>query len=52
MKNEKTTTEWCSFCENEVEIPNYINSRCPVCNEIIFPCSCCDEDNCYNCKYE
>jgi ribosomal protein L32 len=35
------TTEWCSHCEYEVEIPVGEVSKCPQCGESIRPCGDC-----------
>jgi predicted RNA-binding Zn-ribbon protein involved in translation (DUF1610 family) len=40
---EKTTLEWCSYCEMEVEIAADNATKCPNCGESIFPCSTCDD---------
>lgn len=47
-------TEWCSHCENEVEIPADRPSSCPECGESILPCCMCDMDivNCNQCKFD
>lgn len=37
----KTTFEGCQNCDNEVEIPGDERSKCPKCQEEIFPCSTC-----------
>jgi hypothetical protein len=50
-KETKLITEWCSHCEQEVEIPPIGRSNCPNCGESILPCSMCEE--CVeNCPYE
>ena len=38
---ELTVWELCPECENEVEIPAYGRSVCPVCGAPILPCSMC-----------
>lgn len=47
-------TEWCGYCENEVEIDDCGISVCPICGEKILPCSQCDMDkvDCNNCVWE
>lgn len=35
------SVEWCSNCENEVEILMNEESTCPCCGESILPCSMC-----------
>lgn len=45
-----TTWELCGFCQSEVVIPAYQESKCPVCGEPIIPCSmCCREDGYMTC---
>ena len=36
-----TTWEWCQYCDSEVVIPAYRESKCPVCDSPIIPCSMC-----------
>ena len=47
-------TEFCPFCENEVELDNvkYIEQECPVCHKKIRACSLCDcdKEDCSKCK--
>ena len=46
-------TEWCPFCEEEVEIKAQMRvQKCPNCGENIIPCCLCDMDkaDCANCK--
>ena len=52
--SEQTTTEWCSYCGNEVVIPVCGESTCPICGKPILPCSQCDMDkvDCNNCVWE
>jgi thymidylate synthase len=38
-----TTTELCSFCLSEQEIPTHKASLCPDCGEPIYPCSVCSD---------
>ena len=51
---EKTVTEWCPFCEQEVELKaiKYIPQKCPNCGKLIKACSLCDTDkeNCTACE--
>lgn len=42
MVNEKTF-EYCPYCNFEVEIDADKPSKCPVCQELILPCSTCYE---------
>ena len=49
----KMVTEWCPFCEEEVEIKAQMRvQKCPNCGENIIPCCLCDMDkaDCANCK--
>lgn len=39
---DETTTEMCSHCMKEQEIPTNRASMC-TCGDVIFPCSTCDE---------
>lgn len=47
----ETTIEWCSACEEEVEIKVGVVSNCPFCGARIKPCSMCnlDERICSKC---
>ncbi|MCU6603832.1 anti-repressor SinI family protein [Peribacillus frigoritolerans] len=46
----KTTPEWCSHCEHEVELKNiFMPQQCPKCEEIILPCNQCESRDCANC---
>ena len=50
-----TITEWCSSCENEVELKEgFVKQKCPSCGELLLPCSMCNQDeiNCSNCLAE
>ena len=51
---EKTVTELCPFCEEEVELKaiKYIPQKCPNCGKLIKACSLCDLDkeNCTACE--
>ena len=38
------STEWCSFCESEVDISNCRISVCPECGFPIMPCNMCHHD--------
>lgn len=46
------TTEWCPFCETEVDIKSIGPQVCPNCQKIILPCSMCVDRNCSDCGYE
>lgn len=46
------TTEWCPYCEEEVEIKSVGPQVCPNCKNIILPCSACDGHSCSDCGYE
>lgn len=51
----KTTWELCPHCENEVELKSEWGiQKCPVCGELITPCSLCFPycDDCSNCELE
>lgn len=40
MEELETCTEWCPYCEHEVELPygrRYF--ECPSCKEMIAPCA-------------
>lgn len=55
MEVYKTTWEMCPHCENEVELQAVWDiQRCPVCGELIIPCSLCFPycNDCSNCKLE
>lgn len=48
------TWEYCPHCENEVELKNpveKVRQRCPVCGEMILPCSICSKrtEGCREC---
>ena len=45
------TIEWCSHCEQEVEIKTirYLNQKCPQCGGNIKACNLC-EDCSYQCE--
>lgn len=47
-----TTTECCSECGKDVEIPARGVSRCPECGKIIVPCSSCRECGRNICAYD
>ena len=50
--NEDTVTEWCFTCCYEVSIKNSPERQvCPICGEVITPCSLCDHTrvNCSQC---
>ena len=52
IQDERTTTEWCSHCQGEVDIKNIPEKQvCPECGEDIYPCSLCDHNKvkCINC---
>ena len=49
---EDSVIEWCSTCCYEVSIKNIAEKQvCPMCGEIITPCSPCDHNrvNCSQC---
>lgn len=50
----KKIIEWCSYCEQEVEIQaiKYKVQECPNCKKLIKACSLCDTNkcNCNKCK--
>ena len=49
---EDSVIEWCSTCCYEVSIKNIAEKQvCPMCGEIITPCSLCDHNrvNCSQC---
>ena len=53
--NENVVYEWCSFCCEEVELPNTLGIyKCPSCGELITPCGMCDpnEANCSECIFK
>lgn len=41
-KKVSATIEWCTFCENEVEISAEGVTPCPVYGRLLTPCSICD----------
>ena len=48
-------TEWCSRCEEEVELKEtFSKQKCPSCKKRILPCSMCvpDETDCSKCGFE
>lgn len=50
-----TITEYCSHCEQEVEIKaGFVKQNCPKCDKPILPCNLCDnnEINCNDCLTE
>ena len=50
--SEDTITEWCPTCCYEVSIKNSAEKQvCPICGEVIAPCSLCDHNrvNCSQC---
>jgi predicted RNA-binding Zn-ribbon protein involved in translation (DUF1610 family) len=50
-----TITEYCPYCEEEVEMPAIFSlHECPSCDAIIAPCSICDIDRhiCSQCPLE
>lgn len=49
---DKLCVEWCSYCENEVEIPRIGYTKCPVCGNLLIPCSECHGYSCNTCPYK
>lgn len=46
----ETVTEWCSSCENEVELEiKFQRQICPSCKIEILPCAQCKNQNCSEC---
>jgi hypothetical protein len=46
----ETVSEWCSNCQNEVELERKFQRQiCPICKIEIFPCAQCTEDGCSEC---
>ena len=51
MKQD-TTTEWCPYCCNEVELPIKLGKYpCPECGRMIANCSMCETFNCTDCEF-
>lgn len=48
---DHTCHESCPHCDNEVVIPAYRVSRCPICGEYILPCSMCSQCTAPDCPY-
>jgi len=49
---EETTTEWCPYCCEEVELPIKLGKyKCPNCGEMIANCSMCEKMDCNICVY-
>lgn len=45
------STEWCPFCEEEVELPIELGIYvCPNCGKLIINCSECTTYHCTKCK--
>lgn len=49
---DEMTTEYCPWCNEEVEIRSIGPQICPNCKKVILPCSTCPDHNCTNCGYE
>lgn len=47
MEEKELTTEYCPFCETEVELQTELKvQKCPNCGKYIVPCSICSLDSC------
>jgi len=52
-EEDETVTEWCCYCEEEVELPNEFKAHeCPNCKTTILPCVQCENHKCSNCPLE
>lgn len=50
---DTTTTERCTICNEEVEIPNIFDVHiCPNCGNPIIPCNVCVGHKCSNCPLQ